>query len=125
MSEHAEAHAEHAEHDHRPAYWMVFGALLVGTAITVGAAQVDMGRAGNITVGVIIGCIKACLVGWIFMHLKDDTKVFTLIALLPIILFFVMIFLLLPDVGLSEVSPLDVPKEQGGMYVPPAPPVHH
>ena len=48
-------------------------ALLILTAITVYAAQVDLGRL-NIVVALGIASIKASLVGLFFMHLKYDDR---------------------------------------------------
>jgi len=108
MSDHAEAHAHH---DHRKLYFAVFGALMLGTILTVGAAFVDMGRTVNIVVALIIACVKVSLVGYIFMHLNQEHRVFYLIALLPFTLFFVMVMLLIPDVTTAGTNPLDDPKD--------------
>ncbi len=67
-------HAEH--HDHVvpvPVYLGVFMALLVGTAITVGAAFVDLG-AWNTPVAMAIAITKAMLVILYFMHVKYGNK---------------------------------------------------
>ena len=52
-------------------YYAVFGALIVGTILTVGAAKVDMGPLNNIVM-LAIACTKATLVILFFMHLKYD-----------------------------------------------------
>lgn len=123
MAHDPEAHAAHAgeHHDHRKLYYAVFGALMLGTLLTVVAAM-DMfhglGRVTNIVIALIIACVKASLVGYIFMHLREEDRVFYGIALFPIVLFLVMVFLLLPDVGLTEPSPLDTPGHE--LYKGPA-----
>jgi len=53
-------------------YMMVGGALLVATAITVAVSYVNLGTAGNVTLGLIIATIKASLVAAIFMHLNHE-----------------------------------------------------
>lgn len=62
-------------------YLLVFGALLVGTCLTVAMASVDwldFGHHGFDTVDCIIGLAiataKASLVGYIFMHLNHEKK---------------------------------------------------
>ena len=55
------------------AYILVFLALMVGTAATVGAAFVDLG-AFNDTVALTIAVIKATLVVLIFMHVRHSSR---------------------------------------------------
>lgn len=66
--------AEHAEHQHPeiglPVYFTIFGALLVGTALTVAMAFIHLGAILNDLVAVTIACIKATLVVLYFMHVR-------------------------------------------------------
>ena len=56
-------------------YLLVFGALIVGTIITVLASYVDFGGAGrNIAIALLIASVKAGLVAAFFMHLIDERK---------------------------------------------------
>lgn len=62
-------------------YMLVFGALLVGTVVTVLVATVeflDIGKHGfdkwDAILGLLIATIKASLVGLIFMHLNHEKK---------------------------------------------------
>ena len=55
------------------AYILVFLALMVGTAATVGAAFVDLG-AFNDTVALTIAVLKATLVVLIFMHVRHSSR---------------------------------------------------
>jgi len=50
-------------------YFLVFTALMVGTALTVMAARVDLGPM-NIVVALVIAGIKAALVVLYFMHMR-------------------------------------------------------
>jgi cytochrome c oxidase subunit 4 len=50
-------------------YVTIFLALLVGTALTVGAAFVNLGML-NFPVAMLIAVFKASLVVWFFMHVK-------------------------------------------------------
>jgi cytochrome c oxidase subunit 4 len=70
-----------AEHvTSRKVYFMVFGALLVLTLLTVLAAQVDLG-AFNDVVALTIAVTKAMLVILFFMHVRHSTRMTVLTAL--------------------------------------------
>jgi len=67
-------HGEHLKHHHIipiPVYIGVLLVLLVGTVITVGAAQVDFGSM-NTVIAILIATVKAAFVLAYFMHLKYD-----------------------------------------------------
>lgn len=54
---------------------LIFGALLVGTIVTVLASFVDFGSPTmNIVVALVIATVKAGLVAGYFMHLLDERK---------------------------------------------------
>jgi cytochrome c oxidase subunit 4 len=54
-------------------YYLIFAALMVGTAITVGVAFVDLGPF-NAVVALTIAVLKATLVVLFFMHVRYSTK---------------------------------------------------
>ena len=54
-------------------YFLVFLALMVGTALTVGVTYVDLGWF-NLPLALAIATVKALLVIMFFMHLKDHPK---------------------------------------------------
>jgi cytochrome c oxidase subunit 4 len=54
-------------------YFLVFLALMVGTAITVGVTYIDLGWL-NLPLALAIATVKALLVIMFFMHLKDHPK---------------------------------------------------
>jgi cytochrome c oxidase subunit 4 len=54
-------------------YGMVFATLLTFTAITVGAAYIDLGIF-NPVVALAIACFKACIVILFFMHVKYSSR---------------------------------------------------
>ena len=60
-------------------YYAVFGALIVGTILTVGAAKVDMGPLNNIIM-LAIACTKATLVILFFMHVRWSSRLTWVIA---------------------------------------------
>jgi cytochrome c oxidase subunit 4 len=70
---------EHAEHHivTPVQYAMVFGTLLVGTAITVGAAYVNLGPL-NPVIALGIACTKAVIVILFFLHVKYQSRLIKL-----------------------------------------------
>ena len=60
-------------------YLLIFLALLLGTALTVGAAYVDMGPL-NTPVALAIAVFKATLVVLFFMHVRYGSKLVWLFA---------------------------------------------
>jgi cytochrome c oxidase subunit 4 len=58
----------------------VFGALIVGTILTVGAAKVDMGPLNNIVM-LAIACTKATLVILFFMHVRWSSRLTWVVAM--------------------------------------------
>jgi cytochrome c oxidase subunit IV len=56
-------------------YLLVFGALIIGTIVTVLASYVHFGSdTMNIIVALIIATVKGALVACFFMHLIDERK---------------------------------------------------
>lgn len=58
-------------------YFFIFGALMVGTALTVAAAYADLDhlfRGANTVVALTIAVIKATLVVLYFMHVRYSTR---------------------------------------------------
>ena len=60
-------------------YLAIFGALMVGTVVTVGAAMTNLG-ALNFPVALAIAVTKATLVILFFMHVKYSSKMTKLIV---------------------------------------------
>lgn len=54
-------------------YYLIFGALMAGTYLTVQAAFFDLG-ALNTVVALTIACAKATLVVLFFMHVRYSTR---------------------------------------------------
>ena len=92
MADHTQEQHSHAAHI-VPLwiYFSVFGALMVGTALTVGAAYVDLGRF-NIVVALAIACIKATLVVLFFMHIYYSSKFTKTILVAGIATLMIMFF---------------------------------
>jgi cytochrome c oxidase subunit 4 len=60
-------------------YYSVFAALIVGTALTVGAAEVDLGALNNVVM-LAIACTKALLVVLFFMHVRWSSRLTWVVA---------------------------------------------
>ena len=61
-------------------YYMVFGAMIVGTILTVAAAKVDMGPLNNVVMLAIAGA-KATLVILFFMHVRWSSRLTWVVAM--------------------------------------------
>ena len=77
-------------------YWGIWAALMVGTALTVLAASVELGTF-NIVVALLIASIKGTLVVLFFMHLKYSTKLTMVTVLAALFWLFIMFSLTLTD----------------------------
>ena len=84
--------ADHKKPHHIPldVYWKIFGALLVMTALTVGASRIDFG-ALNTGIALRIASVKAGLVLAFFMHLKYDDKIYA-VAFGSAVFFLVLLY---------------------------------
>lgn len=77
-------------------YAIIFATLLVGTAITVGAAYVDLG-VFNPIVALAIACTKAVIVILFFMHVKYQSKLVKMTVAAGFFTFIVLITMTLTD----------------------------
>jgi len=87
-------------HDHIVSpkiYLLVFAALMIGTAATVGAARVDLGPL-NIVVAMTIAVIKATLVVLYFMHLRYSHRLNWIFGGASILWLLLLIGMVLTDV---------------------------
>ncbi len=107
----------HDDHDiasHIKTYLIVFGALLVGTLITVGMYFVHFeSMAVTIAVALFIASIKAFLVAGYFMHLLSEKKMIYSMLAITVVFFFAL-------GTLTIWSSNDMPKntEMKTLYVP-------
>jgi cytochrome c oxidase subunit 4 len=60
-------------------YYLVFGALILGTLLTYLAARVDFGVLNNVVM-LAIACTKALLVVLFFMHVRWSTRLTWVVA---------------------------------------------
>ncbi len=118
----ADAHAHAGGHgkDHVPhvlplsTYLKTWGALLVLTAVTVGASYVNFGAA-NLWIALLIASVKAATVALVFMHLYWDHKFHSVIFGVALIFLSVFIIFTLFDTqsrgradGIEGQRPADV-----------------
>ncbi len=94
-----DAHAGHGHDDirsHVKLYFMVFGALMVLTIITVGVSYLHLSIPLAITVALVVATIKGSLVALFFMHLSNERKIIywtlALTAIFFVFLMFVPLF---------------------------------
>lgn len=83
-------------HKH-PNYMTIFWYLTVLTVIELGVIFMPLGK---FTIGVLLCALalgKASLVAMYFMHLRFETRTLGLIAVTPLAIATLLIFLLLPD----------------------------
>jgi cytochrome c oxidase subunit 4 len=102
---HAEAHdptnvtnPEHGSHHivTPVQYAMVFGTLLLFTALTVIFAFIDL-RWANPVIALFIACFKACIVILFFMHAKYQSRLIKMTIASGFFMFFSLIIMTLSD----------------------------
>jgi cytochrome c oxidase subunit IV len=74
-----QGHFGHAHIAPATMYYKVFGALIIGTILTVAAAKVDMGPLNNVVM-LTIACTKATLVILFFMHVRWSSRLTWVVA---------------------------------------------
>ena len=97
---HGEAtdHSAPTPHHHVP-YYLVFGALVVLTIITVAVAFVDIkSEIAKVLLALAIASVKASAVAFFFMHLKFEGKLIYLILIVPLLLCVLLVVALIPDI---------------------------
>ena len=88
-----DAHAGHDDiRSHVKTYFMVFGALMALTIITVGVSYVHLPIAAAVTVALIVATIKGSLVALFFMHLSNERKVIYWVLMLTVVFFIFLMF---------------------------------
>ena len=77
-------------------YLMIFGILMVGTALTAGMAYVPLGMF-NAPVAIAIACTKAVFVVLFFMHIKYSSRLVKLTVSAGCFTFFVLCMMTMLD----------------------------
>lgn len=86
-------------------YWKVFAALVLGTIITVGIANVHLGILLGIIVAVIVASVKGALVAGYFMHLAHERKFIYFVLLLTAVFVVAMVVLIMGTVSDQQGRP--------------------
>jgi cytochrome c oxidase subunit 4 len=85
-----DAHASDDISKHVRTYFMVFGALMVLTIVTVGVSYLHLPTHTAIIVALFIATIKASMVALFFMHLNHERKLIYWVLMLTVVFFFVL-----------------------------------
>ncbi len=82
-----DAHASDDVSKHVKTYFMVFGALMVFTIITVGVSYLHLPTHEAIIVALFIATIKGSLVALFFMHLNHERRLIYWVLALTVVFF--------------------------------------
>lgn len=77
-------------------YYLIFLALMVLTALTVGAAFIDFGPL-NVTIAMAIAILKGCLVLWFFMHVRHGNPLLKIFAVAGFLWLIILVAFTLQD----------------------------
>ena len=73
-------------------YYMIFGALMLFTVITVGVSYLHLPIPMAILVALVVATIKGSLVALFFMHLSHERKVIYWALMLTVVFFVFLMF---------------------------------
>jgi cytochrome c oxidase subunit 4 len=85
-----DAHASDDISKHVKTYYMVFGALMALTIVTVGVSYLHLPTHLAIVVALFIATIKGSMVALFFMHLNHERKLIYWVLMLTVVFFFVL-----------------------------------
>jgi cytochrome c oxidase subunit 4 len=85
-----------AGHKH-PNYMAIFWYLAILTVVEIGVVFLPFGKFVNGTLLCALAVGKAALVAMYFMHLKFETRTLGLVALTPLAIATLLVFVILPD----------------------------
>ncbi len=77
----------------------VYVGLLCLTVVTVGLAQLGVGRAAAVLLALVVASLKAGLIGWHFMELKKESGFVYTILGIGVLAVAILAIGILPDVG--------------------------
>src|SRR6266567_2829712 len=93
-----DAHASDDISKHVKTYFMVFGALMVLTIVTVGVSYLHLPTHQAIVVALLIATIKGSMVALFFMHLNHERKMIYWVLALTVVFFAVLMLVPLATV---------------------------
>lgn len=77
---------------HTRVYWIIFGCLLVLTAVTVGISYIHLPFTWAVILALVVASTKASLVALYFMHLiSEKTAIYLTLALTAILFVFLIV----------------------------------
>ena len=76
-------------------YFVVFGALLILTVVTVAISYIHLPLPWAITIALVVATVKASLVALYFMHLISEKQIIYYMMGTVMVTFFILIFLLM------------------------------
>jgi cytochrome c oxidase subunit 4 len=85
-----------AEHKH-PNYMAIFWMLAILTVVEIAVVFLPFGKLVNGTLLCALAVTKAAMVAMYFMHLKFETRTLGLIAVTPLAIATLLVFVILPD----------------------------
>ena len=86
-----------ARASHGPSYMAIFWYLAVLTVVEIGVIFLPIGKLAIGVMLVALASAKATMVAMYFMHLKFETRTLGWIALTPVLIGALLVFVLLPD----------------------------
>jgi cytochrome c oxidase subunit 4 len=105
----AAAHGHAAgEHKH-PNYMNIFWVLLVLTIVELAVVFLPFGKFTNGTMLCALALAKAAVVAMYFMHLRFELRTLALIAITPLVIATLLLFVIMPD-GFNVTHKSDVRK---------------
>ena len=124
------AHSKGGHHHGTKNYFVVWIILLMCTGLTVWTGHQDLSHvfpAANITIALVIATIKASLVVWYFMHMRDAAGTNRIVFVTSFVFLLVMIFGVFGDLWTrSQMSlPSHVPSTEGPEIQVPEGAAHH
>lgn len=92
-----DAHSKHTTHllDFKM-NTLVWIDLMIFTFVTIEIAQFDF-KELTVLIALLVATIKSTLVGYYFMHLKFENKVFKIMVILTLLVFIAVLILLFSD----------------------------
>jgi cytochrome c oxidase subunit IV len=84
------------DHKH-PNYMAIFWYLAILTVVEIGVVFLPFGKLINGTLLCALAVAKAAMVAMYFMHLKFETRTLGLIAITPLVIATLLVFVILPD----------------------------
>ena len=92
----ATAHAATTEHKH-PNYMNIFWGLAILTVVELAVVFLPFSKLTNGTLLCALALAKAAMVAMYFMHLRFEVRTLALIAVTPLVIATLLVFVLLPD----------------------------